>query len=253
MISFVTAVKLVLGYEDFVFRLKVYIECIAEECTVPYEIIIVEERDHKNVALVCDFLTDPWLAEKKARVVGYNAYYPNPHTYNMIEAYAKNVGIKAARYNYICVTNCDLFFNAAFFRCLPELKQGTLYRFLQFETCTLPTRWEWDKVKIIPVQGTALNPSLINKDIRTINTVAYKSGDIMLMHRDVWSMIKGFPENEEWVHSDLVVCAVVCNNNIPVEVPSDAFVYTYPQIRTVGDHSRAMAKAKTYLNKKECN
>ena len=253
MISFVTAVKLVLGYEDFVFRLKVYIECIAEGCAVPYEIIIVEERDHKNVALVCDFLTDPWLAERKARVVGYNAYYPNPHGYNMIEAYAKNAGIKAARYDFVCVTNCDLFFNAAFFSLLPGLKPSTFYRFLQFETRGLPSQWSWEKVKILQSQENLLNPCLINKSTRTINAVAYKSGDIMLMHRDIWNKIKGFPENEEWVHSDLVVCTVVCNNNIPVEVPSEAFVYTYPQIRTVGDHRRAMVKAQTYLKKKECN
>ena len=38
MISFVTAVKLMPGYEDYQKRLEMYVECIAAHCVCEYEI-----------------------------------------------------------------------------------------------------------------------------------------------------------------------------------------------------------------------
>jgi len=40
------------GYTDFADRLRLYVVSIAEHCTVPFEILIVEDRCGRNVALL---------------------------------------------------------------------------------------------------------------------------------------------------------------------------------------------------------
>jgi hypothetical protein len=234
--------------------LKVYIECVSEGCrgaSVPYEIIVVEDQCRKNVVLVNDFFEDAWLRDRGTRVIVYHADYPNPNKYNMIEAYAKNVGIRAAAHPYVCVTNCDLFFNREFFSFLRELKPTTFYRFLQYETLNAPASWEWKTVKHMLSQ--CLNPDLADKSKWDINTVAYKSGDIMLTDKATWDAIKGYPENAFWIHSDLIVCLVVSNNGVPLEVPEKAKVVTYPQPRSYPKADNALENAKKYFSSKTCN
>jgi hypothetical protein len=254
MISFVTAIKLVAGYEDFVFRLKVYMECIAEGCrdaSVPYEIVVVEDVCRKNLARVHDSFTDAWLRDRCTRVIECPANYPNPNNHNMIEAYAKNVGIRAAVYPFVCVTSCDVFFNRDFFVLLRDLKRQTFYRFLQYETLSAPTSWEWRSVKHLPHR--CFNAELTDKKNWSVEKIAYKSGDIMLTDKETWNLIKGFPENIYFVHSDLIVCQVISNNGIPLEVPPTAKVVTYPQGRSYPKADDAFNNAKKYITKKTCN
>jgi hypothetical protein len=254
MISFVTAVKLIQGYEDFASRLKVYIECISEGCrsaSIPYEIIVVEDQCRKNTMLVHDFFEDDWLKDRCTSLLVYHANYPNPKKYNMIEAYAKNVGIRAAKHPFVCVTNCDIFFNDAFFPFLRTMKPATFYRFMQYETDDTPPSWKWEFVK--GLSHHCINPDLADRSKWNLNTIAYKSGDIMLTDRTTWDKIRGFPENTEWVHSDLVVCVVVSNNGTPLVVPEQVKVLTYPQPRNNGDTSAALKKAEEYISRKTCN
>jgi len=257
MISFVTSIKLVRGYEDYASRLRLYIECIAQgfllEAFTDFEIIVVEDCCRKNVALVRDFLTDEWLTQRHARIIDYHADYKNPHNYNMIEAYAKNVGLKAALHPFVCMTNCDVLFNQAFFHlCAHDLQPNTFYRFLEYETVPV-TSWNLEKIQETFSDATCINADLANPQMWNLKTIGYKSGDAMLMDSESWKRIRGFPENDVWVHSDLVVCTVVRNNGLPLVVPTDAKVYTYPQERDLVERDFELTKSMEYLYKKTCN
>ena len=62
------------GYEDYTFRLQMYIECIAKYCKTDYEIIIVEDINEKNIGFLRDFFTKQWLVGKKARIIEYTKH-----------------------------------------------------------------------------------------------------------------------------------------------------------------------------------
>lgn len=246
MTSFVTCIKLCPGYEDYVHRLKVYVENISALCPKPFEIIIVEEKTDRFA--VKETLTLKWLMENGARVVEYTPTYDNPHGYNMIEAFAKNVGILEAKHHYLCVTNSDVFFDAAFFEHLKMLKPSTFYRFKQYEVA-IPEEWTWESALKGVVEAKWENPQVQNG---TVQGIAHKSGDVMLMHRDEWLKIGGFPENQVWVHSDLIVCVVVSNNGIAVEIP-EARVYTFAQVRERVEQPHEMQTALKYSTRLTTN
>ena len=252
MISFVTAIKLMPGYEDYVTRLRLYIECVATLCRTDYEIIVVEEMDRRIVARVRDFLTDEWLLTKKVKLLDYHAEYRNPHGYNMIEAYAKNVGLKAARFPFVCITNCDVLFNEGFFDLCTRLQPKTFYRFLQYETPT-PAAWDFKEIQGTFESSVCFNPSIVDPANWNLKTIAFKSGDVMLMDRESWLRIKGFPENDVWVHSDLIVCLVANNVGMPLHVDPEAKVYTYPQERTLVERDFELKKTYEYAGRKTCN
>lgn len=251
MTSFVTCVKLMPGYEDYALRLKLYIECVAAGCPL-YEIIVVDDQTRANVAFVRDYFEPEWLAARHTRILDYRADYPNPHKYNMIEAFAKNAGIREAKYDYICVTNCDVLFNAAFFEQLGRLRPATFYRFLQYETAEVE-RWTLAGVQALFAGATCINPELADPALWTLKNIAFKSGDVMLMDAASWRKIKGFPENEVWVHSDLIVCLVVNANGLPVVVDAGAKVYTYPQERALAEKPFELEKTFEYRGRLQCN
>jgi hypothetical protein len=221
------------GYEDYGVRLQSYIES-ANQCTIPFEIIVVEDINQKNSVLLKTLFSAEYFKEKHVRHIQYQAKYPNPHNYNMIEAFSKNIGIYAAKYDFICVTNCDITFNDAFFPFLKTIQPQVFYRFLQYEKDN--------------VNETCINSDLKDKSKWTLNAIAKKSGDIMLMDKTSWYKIKGYPENTVWVHSDLIVCKVVNNNKIPVVVPPQVKIYTLPQIRKYSEQPYEIEKTLEYFN-----
>jgi len=197
-ITFVTCIKLMGSYVDFDEHLRVYLDSLCQ-CPVPYEVLVVEDQDHRNVKFLKDCLSEEYLQSRNARVLEYKAAYPNPHGYNMIEAYSKNAGLKEAKYEFVCITNCDVFFKADFFEWLPQVRPAVFYRFFMYE----------NDVCVNPKLGTG----------GTLETIAYKSGDIMLMDKASWLNVGGFPESEIWVHSDAIVCMVANNRKMPLMVP----------------------------------
>jgi len=222
-------------YENYYERLRDYIESIFLQCDVAYEIIVVEDINEKNTKFVRDFFTTEYFNHKNVNHIEYNATYPNPHNYNMIEAFTKNVGIYTAKYNYICVTNCDITFDATFFAFLPTIRPSTFYRFIQYE-------------KDEAGNERCINPQLRDKSQWTLYNIAHKSGDIMLMDKSNWYKIKGYPENTVWVHSDLIVCKVINNNRIPIEIPDNVKIYTLPQVRNYSEQPYELQKTKEYYN-----
>lgn len=209
MITFVTCIKLMGSYANFDDHLRIYLDSLCQ-CPVPYEVVVVEDQDERNLKFLKNCLSNEYLKARNARVVEYTANYPNPHGYNMIEAYSKNAGLKEAKYEFVCITNCDVFFKADFFEWLPKLKPAVFYRFLMYEN------------------DVCVNPKLVSG--LTLEAIGYKSGDIMLMDKESWLKIGGFPESEIWVHSDAIVCMVANNRHMPLVVPP-VKVHTAPHDR----------------------
>lgn len=196
MISFVTCIKLMGAYVNFDVYLCRYLDSLLA-CRVPYEVVVVEEHDSRTLRRIQ--FTPEYLASRRVRLIRYEADYPNPHGFNMIEAYAKNVGLRAAKHAFVCITNCDIFFKADFFQWLPSIRPNLFYRFIMYDGIT------------------CLNPDLLK--VKTLVTASMKSGDIMLMDKATWLKIGGFPETPIWYHSDFIVCIVAHNNKIPLVVP----------------------------------
>jgi hypothetical protein len=234
MISFVTCIKLMPGYEHYYLYLQNYIESICSQCNIPYEIIVVEDINTKNTKFVYEFFTPEYFKERNVIHVEYDAIYANPHNYNMIEAFTKNIGIYSAKYDYICVTNCDITFDSEFFKFLPTIRPSVFYRFIQYE--------------LHGKEEICINPKLKDPKNWTLYEISRKSGDIMLMDKQLWYKIKGYPENEVWVHSDLIVCNVVNNNNIPIEIPPHIKIFTLPQERNYTEQPFELQKVKEYFN-----
>ena len=254
-VSFVTCIKLMPRYETFARRLKLYIENVALGCRmvgVPFEIIVVEECDAKNVAFVS--LSEAFLVDHNARLIKYAPTYANPHGYNIVEAYAKNVGLAQAKHEYTCITNCDVLFNAAFFEHLLCLKPRVLYRFLENETGPVDD-WALTLAEALQMgeKGKCINAQLMDKGKWTVRGIAYKAGDAMLVDTATWRQIKGFPENNVWIHSDLIVVLVLNNNGVGLDVPPAARVYTSPHERPSAEQPFELKKAFEYESKKACN
>ena len=221
MISFVTAIKIGPGYETYTNHLRMYLENITH-CLYTYEIIIVEEQS-SNTLYLHDVFTHDELKRYHAQIIPYIDEYPNPYGYPMIEAFAKNIGIRHAQYPFICVTNVDILFGD--FDFVPHLKPKHFYRFVQYE---IPIPYTWTYSSQLYTTSKCLNPLLKTIEKCSLQDIAYKSGDCMILDRDTWEIIKGFPENTVWTHSDYIVCNIVNNNRLPLVIPSSP-IYTYEQ------------------------
>ena len=245
MISFVTAIKICRYYEDYGDRLKDYIENISWGCglfDISYEIIVCEDICEKNVKLLGDIFSLNFLKENNTKLISIKQDYPNPIGYNMIEAYAKNAGLHESKGEYVCITNADILFNYDFFDYVKnKLQKNRFYRFLQYESKNIELTVDFTPLLIAEHNvKRAVNPFLNVKtanyrNLKNMNSIdaivvamANKSGDIMLMDKENWLKIKGFPENKYWVHSDYIVCRVVNNNRIPIEaVQEPVKIYTF--------------------------
>ena len=222
-ISFITSLKLCGGYIDFKYRIKLYIEQISKNCKklgIPFEILICEDMCEKNAEFLKDFFSDEFLIEHNTRLFERKQDYPNPREHNMLESYNKNLCIGKSKGKYLCCTSGDVFMNDEFFKTLLQLDQyeNTLYRSLSYEVKELDKHWKDCDLEYLSNYCENNTLRCYNNHIMggiKVSDVAYKSGDIMLMNRDLWIKIKGFPENGCFHHTDYGVCIVANNNRIP--------------------------------------
>ena len=247
MISFVTSIKIGKGYEDYVHRLRMYLENLLR-FPYTYEVIVVEDQCSLNQVYIADVFTKEEQLHYHLKIIVYTATYPNPFGYPMIEAFAKNKGIQEAVYPFICVTNADILFHD--FEFIPHLLPKHFYRFIVYE---IPVPQEWTYSPQLYNQQKCLNPFLLDKTQWTVQNIAYKSGDCMLLDKTSWMDIKGFPENTVWTHSDYVVCKIVCNRGLPLVISSTP-IYTYEQSPKHSVLSQEeLSILKSYEYKQVCN
>jgi hypothetical protein len=242
-ISFITSVKLKGSYVLLQYKLKMYAEQITVNCKklgIDYEIILCEDIDETNEKFLKDVYDENYLLENNIKLLETKHDYYNPFNYCMLESPNKNKGIYNSTGDYLCVTSGDIFMNDRFFIYLKELNKNIFYRFYSYEVEELDIEWSdvnLEYMKKYCEENTirSFNEQYLKADRLTLNNIAYKSGDIMLMDRDNWLKIKGFSETlGNFHHSDFVVCGVVCNNKIKVGIVDNGVkIYTLKHERTM--------------------
>jgi len=184
---------------------------------IPYEILICEDICEKNTEFLKDFFVPQGLIAHNTRLLERKQDYPNPREHNMLESYNKNLCIKESKGKYLCCTSGDVLMNDDFFKILSDLDENSFYRFLSFEVKELDKAWKDCDIEYITHYCKNNTLRCYNDYMRNPTSVAdisYKGGDIMLMSRDWWIKIRGFPENGCFHHTDNVVCHAISNNNI---------------------------------------
>ena len=237
-ISFITSIKLCGGYIDFKYRIKLYIEQIAKNCKklgITFEILIGEDVCRKNAEFLENFFSNEYLTGHNTQIFKRLQDYPNPREHNMLESYNKNLCIIKSKGKYICCTSGDVFMNDEFFKILSEINNKSFYRFLCFEVKELDKTWQGCDLEYLSRHCENNTLRCYNDRLRgctRTSDIAYKSGDVMLMHRSLWFKIKGFPENGCFFHTDYGVCIVAENNKIPFRYfPEPVKVYSLQHSR----------------------
>jgi hypothetical protein len=216
-ISFITTVKLCKGYEWIENALQVYINVIDALCTVPYEILIGEDLNDKNIRRVN-------VTGKNVRIIDVPGTYPNPLNFNMIESYSKNACLKEAKGEYACMTSADQILSKDFFKFLESgsLRHKVFYRFATYEIPFFDTRGIDVDTILERCERDKPNGHFWTKGCfegkLTPTKLAAKGGDIMMLDTDSFRDIKGWPENICYHHVDYAVC-IVAFSNFDVEVP----------------------------------
>jgi len=268
-ISFITSVKICAGYEDYGHRVRLYIENTSRQCdrhSIEYEILISEDVCERNTKPLSEYLTPEFLEGKNVTLFKLQQTYDNPYGHNMLESPNKNLCLQHAKGEYVCMTSADVLMNDAFYQLLsrtedPRLYKNVFYRFLTYEVAVTPkpiSTYDSEAIMRHCEQNTnrCYNENL--RHARMISDIAYKSGDIMLMDRENWLKIKGFPMCGIFHHTDYVVCLVVQNNRISICPVLDP-IKVYGIIQEGRDKSGDSTEpeqwriASTFRNKLTCN
>jgi hypothetical protein len=259
-VSFITTVKLCKGYEWIEEALQTYVNIIEAFCTVPYEILIGEDLNHKNVRRVR-------ITGTHVRILDVPAKYPNPFDFNMIESYGKNACLREAKGEYVCMTSADQILSKDFFDFLESegLTHKTFYRFAtyeipKFETKGVHPRNIVEFCERIRDHGRLCNPGCFDEPLK-LNELGRKAGDIMLLDAESFRAIGGWPENECFHHVDFSVCMVAYNVYDVRIPPKNVCSYTciqaerppITQLVTVPlEHYEAL-RAESYMGRTKCN
>jgi len=218
------------------------------------------------VCRLSKILSDDFIKEKNVKILVLQQTYFNPFNKNILESPNKNLCIRHSKGKFLCITSGDVLMNNKFFDFLRYLRNNCFYRFLSYNVKKLDIPIEnADIVDVINhcnnnithcVNGNALHRS------STIDDIALKSGNIMLMDRNNWIRIGGFPECGIFNHTDLVVCMVVANNKIQIQpILSPIIIFEIVQSRTTSTNNNSFErneaaiamkfKHNTYCNPKD--
>jgi hypothetical protein len=243
--------------------------------------LICDNINEKNICKIREKIEDDnlgkYIDHAHVKIFDMEQTYPNPHGFNMIESYGKNLCLRHALGIFCCMTSADQLFSEKFFQFIKSsLKKEIFYRFATYEVPVIPVKL--DELSSVESFATLLsqcnsgkkrlcNPGMFSGSLadRTnpIN-LGQKSGDVMLMDTQSFRKIKGWPETDCFTHMDTVVCIVAYNNflcNIP---PADVCTYTFEQTgrssqtkmmpdgqQTVDEYQWGVCLS--YHNKKVCN
>ena len=272
LISFITTIKICKNYEFLVDRINIYILNVQHYCKkydIPYEILICEQVNEKNIMLVKDKLQNT----ENVSLIELIQTYDNPLSFNLIESYGKNECLLKANGKYTCMTSADQMFSEDFFIFIKHsLHKGVFYRFATYEVpaINIDNVLEDNDVESLlsycsNSDKRLCNPGCFDSQVNSIK-LGQKSGDIMLLDTESFRYIKGWPETICFTHMDCAVC-MVATNNFPHFIPdknicsytfSQSTRYTGEKIINVNGNDISIENfqwqiALTYLNKKTCN
>ncbi|MFN2483183.1 MAG: hypothetical protein ABR554_17125 [Pyrinomonadaceae bacterium] len=105
----------------------------------------------------------------------------------IMEELGKNVGVRRARSEYVCVTNAYIFWDGCVRRLARLLDENLIFRTRRIE-------WRWDGR---PVTQRSLTHARNRVDFRRgwRQELDYGCGDFMLAHRELWQRAGGFDES----------------------------------------------------------
>jgi hypothetical protein len=272
LISFITTIKICKNYEFLVDRINIYILNVQHYCKkydIPYEILICEQVNEKNIMLIKDKLQNT----ENVSLIELIQTYDNPLSFNLIESYGKNACLTQAKGTYTCMTSADQMFSEDFFIFIKNsLKTGVFYRFATYEVPAINidnVLLDNDVESLLSYCSNSdkrlCNPGCFDSQVNSIK-LGQKSGDIMLLDTESFRYIKGWPETICFTHMDCAVC-MVATNNFPHFIPdknicsytfSQSTRYTGEKIINVNGNNISIENfqwqiALTYLNKKTCN
>lgn len=272
-ISFITTIKICKNYEFLLERINIYILNIQYFCDkyeIPYEILICEQINEKNIFLINDKL----INKKNVSIFELQQTYNNPLNFNLIESYGKNLCLSQAKGLFTCMTSADQMFSENFFIFIKnKIQKKIFYRFATFEVPYINVDNILLNKDILALlsycensKKSLCNPGCFQPPINSIK-LGEKSGDIMLLDTESFKYIKGWPETICFTHMDCVVCMVATNNFYNC-VPRDKSIcsYTFSQpTRFTGEkfirinnknitiEQFQWNEALKFINKKFCN
>jgi len=234
-ISFVVVARNDNHGEDFLSRMDAFVRNIivlSEKCHLPCELIVVEwnppgDRPRLREALSWPDIRREFIRIRIVEVPGeVHQKLPNPRKLQLFEFVGKNVGLRHARAEYILTTNSDTLFNEDLVKFLASqrLHRGHFYRIdrrdvkMPLPVATVENQLRYCQENVIQVYGyfwsrydrkigvklrrcrqmRALAAYTLAR-IRMFPAVPLHcnaAGDFLLMHRDHWDAMQGFPELE---------------------------------------------------------
>lgn len=218
------------------------------------ELIVVDWNPPEDSAPLVDAVDWPATSRLRVRVVSVPAdvhmQLPNSGSMPIFEYIAKNVGIRRATGEFVLATNPDLLYNDPLLRLLARrrLERDRYYRVDRYDVLPPLPRgnyrdklgfcaYNFTKVNVSggtivfsePPRGWRRSPlgvrlqvrehfrgrreSLDLRDpVRRLHTNA--SGDFLLMHRDRWHSLRGYPELYTASHIDGYMCAIAASSGL---------------------------------------
>jgi hypothetical protein len=205
---------------------------LAETWRLACELILVEWNPPGDRPPLREALSWPDLRREhiQIRIIEVPArvhqHLPNPAHLQVFEYIGKNAGVRRAQGQYLLTTNPDILFNEELMRFLAarQLRRGRFYRIdrhdvrMPLPTGSVPDQLRYCRENVIQIFGyygsqydRAL-PGRLWRWQRLRSRAAYAlarlrrfpavplhcsaAGDFLLMHRDHWDAMRGFPELE---------------------------------------------------------
>lgn len=230
------------------------------------ELLVVEWNPPKNERLLAEVLdwTDVLLPQTVRFIQVPNELHqqlPNSDRMPMFEYIAKNVGIRRARGEYILATNPDILFSDKLIRFLAsgKLSHDTFYRVDRYDVtktipldvplkkqlrfceqnasrmhtlsgisvtlnCWLPfsLRVWFAKRQVQRIRARHLRHKVRVEDRLHTNA----AGDFLLMSREVWFSLRGYPELSTHSHIDSYMCCMAASAGVnQIILPSEMRIY----------------------------
>ena len=227
---------------------------LAADHGLPTELVVVDWNPPEGAAPLAEAIEWPQTERLRVQTVvvpnDVHRRLPNADRMPIFEYIAKNVGIRRATGEFVLSTNPDLLYSESLLRLFARrrLERGRFYRVDRYDVVpSLPEgsyrrklafcARSFTKVNVwgdtldfdAPPGGWRRTPLGVrlavrqhfrrvpeNRDpsdpIRQLHTNA--SGDFLLMHRDHWHELRGYPELHTASHVDSYMCAIAASSGL---------------------------------------
>jgi hypothetical protein len=244
------------------------------ETGLPIELVVVDWNPPPGELPLAEAVEWPSANGLTIRVLGVppvvHARLPNADRMPIFEYVAKNVGVRRARGEFVLATNPDILYNGKllglfasraleaghFYRVdrydvVPAIPDGGYHEKLRFcdrnftrinvwgDTLSFDRplgRWQRSSRGLARAVKAHFEERPENRDpgdpVRRLHTNA--SGDFLLMHRDHWHALRGYPELPTASHIDSYLCAIAASSGL------QQVMLPYPYRMYHQEHPRAV-------------